>query len=290
MLALLRIVFGFALFSVFAKAVRLAGPDPRTEGTTDAGYLALAVGIGILNAIVWAPWIGRLMADPLTGAFTTGNPGDLKNSWLQFAHKLALRRWRRCALFFAFCEGVRHPDLPGAFVLGLNHARPGSWLQTVFAREVWRFDNAENCLKAWRVLRARGLDPDLHRRAEVNLLIQGQTRVVPPPPLPLAVPQAPPPAPPKRNDRIQLFRGTMPNASEVSPSPTDPAPSTDAILGPEGSGPADCGSTPPPTNPPQSGPAEPDPGSQAGLAPSPVAPRMTLKERLRVLLTGRTDR
>jgi hypothetical protein len=96
--------------------------------------MALAVFIGIANAIVWAPLVGRLMADPLTGAFTSGNPGDFRNNLLQFAHKLSLRRHRRTALLFAFLEGVRHPDLPGAFIVGLNNARPGSWLERVFAR------------------------------------------------------------------------------------------------------------------------------------------------------------
>lgn len=292
MLALLRIVFGFALFSVFARAVRLAGPDPQTEGTTDAGYLVVAVALGILNAIVWAPWIGRLMADPLTGAFTSGHPGDMTNRGLQFAHKLALRRWRRTALFFAFLEGVRNPDLPGAFVLGLNHARSGSWLEKVFAREVWRFDNAANCLRAWKVLRERGIEPNLHPRPEVNLLIQGQTRVVPPPPLPMAVPTAAAPPPPKRNERIQLFQSAVPavqpsgtpaGQGQETPAataiPPEPGAGSDAVANsgntgvvsaqePPGIGEANVGSV----------------GSESGPPP------LGFRERLRVLFTGRSGR
>lgn len=207
MLAILRILFGFALFVVFGKAVEVAGPAPQTEGTTDAGYLAIAVVIGIANAVVWAPWVGRWMAEPLTGAFTSGHPADFTNHTLQLAHKLALRRWRRLALFFAFAEGVRHPDLPGAFVLGLNQSKPGSWLEKVFAREVWRFENAENCLRAWKVLSRHGVEPDLHPKAEVNLLLLSQRREVPPPASVLPVPQAPPAPKPVRNPSIRIFKG-----------------------------------------------------------------------------------
>ncbi len=215
MLAILRVLFGFALFVVFGKAIEVAGPFAQTEGTTDAGYLALAVIVGIANAVVWAPWVGHWMAEPLTGAFTTGHPADFTNSTLQFAHKLALRRWRRLALFFAFLEGVRHPDLPGAFVLGLNQARPGSWLEKVFAREVWRFENAENCLRAWKILRQHGREPKLHSRAEVQLLILSQQRETPPTPQILAVPAAPPAPRPARNSGIRIFEGT----SAATPAP-----------------------------------------------------------------------
>lgn len=223
MLAILRILFGFALFVVFGKAVETAGMTPQTEGTTDAGYLALAVVIGIANAAVWAPWVGHWMAEPLTGAFTSGHPADFTNPMLQLAHKLALRRWRRLALFFAFAEGVRHPDLPGAFILGLNQAKPGTWLEKVFAREVWRFENAENCLRAWKVLSRHGIEPDLHPKAEVNLLLLSQRRELPPPASVLPVPLAPPPPKPVRNPGIRIFKradsvaGSGVNSGEASP-------------------------------------------------------------------------
>ncbi|MCC6234944.1 MAG: hypothetical protein IT580_20035 [Verrucomicrobiales bacterium] len=300
MLALLRILFGFALFSVFAKAIRLAGDNPNTEGTTDGGYVALAVGIGILNAIVWAPFIGRLMADPLTGAFTSGNPADFTNRGLQFAHKLAVRGWRRWALFFAFLEGVRHPDLPGAFVLGLNHARPGSWLEKVFAREVWRFQNAENCLRAWKILQARGVTLDLHPRAEVNLLIQSQQRIAPPPATVLEVPPAPEIPLPKRNEQIRIFApaaatstsassGGLSAGTEASPASATP-PASEAA---SASAPATLtlrphGSRSTPGNPPA--PPESLPAAESiSISDPPVpAPPLSWRERLRVLFTGRS--
>lgn len=289
MLVLLRILFGFALFSVFAKAVRLAGDNPNTEGTTDGGYVALAVGIGILNAIVWAPFVGRIMAEPLTGAFTSGHPADFTNRGLQFAHKLAVRGWRRWALFFAFIEGVRHPDMPGAFVLGLNQARAGTWLEKVFAREVWRFQNAENCLRAWKILKARGVAPDLHPSAEVNLLIQSQTREAPPPASVLAVPPAPSAPPPKRNAAIQLFRGKPAGAGAesvpVAPLSDSARPSEASALNLVGRGDA----TPPIV--PAGGTVEVtlETGG-AGESGAPLAQepaRLSMAQRLRVLFTGR---
>ena len=74
-----------------------------------------------------------------------------------------------------------------------------------FAREVWRFDHAENCLRAWKILQARGVDPGVHRRPEVNLLILSAQREKSPDPRTIEVPKAPPPPAPRRNQRIVLF-------------------------------------------------------------------------------------
>lgn len=277
MLALLRLVFGFALFSVFAKAIEVAGPMPTTEGTTDAGYLALAVVLGIANAVVWAPLVGRWMADPLTGAFTTGHPEDLRNRVVQFVHKLGARGWRRAALLFAFLEGVRHPDLPAAFVLGLKHAQPGSWLEGVFAREVWRFDHAENCLRAWKILRQRGGDPGAHRRAEVNLLILSQTREKGPDPEALKVTPAPPAEAPRRNLRIQLFDGASGSGSGVEPDARRPvpAPPGEPLAARKEQEPAPAPATE----------REPQTPTPAGRRPG----LLTWRQRLRVLMTGRLN-
>lgn len=288
MLALLRILFGFALFSVFSKAVQTAGPlpVPETEGTTDAGFVALAVGIGILNAIVWAPFIGHLLADPLTGAFTTGHPADFRNTLVQFVNKLAARRWRRTALFFAFFEGIRHPDLPAAFVLGLRESRPGSWLEKVFAREVWRFDNAENCLRAWRILSQRGVALGVHRRPEVNLLILSVQREKSPTPQALNLVAAPPPPPPPRNEKIQLFSGApgpMPEAAAPPPPdpsslptpPSPPPPTTAEPLSREEAAPEATGSRLSTSNPEAQ--AEGPPGER----------RLTFLDRLKILFTGK---
>lgn len=295
MLAILRILFGFALLAWLGKAVEVAGPDPQTEGTTDAGFMAVAVFLAIANAVVWAPWVGQWLADPLTGAFTAGHPADFANPTLQLAHKLSLRRWRRAALFFAFLEGVRHPDLPGAFVLGMQQAREGSWLEKVFAREVWRFDNADHCLKAWKILRRHGIEPDLHRRPEVNLLLLAQTREVPPPPAVLEVPSAPPAPKPVRNPRIRIFDGaarrppesvsvTGPAAEEAPRSAgraeSSPVSVSGAAGGTEGEG---VGETPPPS------PAGPVRLAVSGGGVRRPRRRLTWAERIEALFTGELD-
>ncbi|HMO64949.1 MAG TPA: hypothetical protein PKE47_06960 [Verrucomicrobiota bacterium] len=254
MLVFLRLVLGAALFYAFTLVQQNAVSGRASADLVNAGLLALCVALGLLNAIVWAPFLGRLLADPLTGTFTEGAYVDTRNPVIALARKLHHRGWRRAACFFAFLEGLRNPDLPGAFVVGLKAARPGSWLERVFAREVWRFDNAENCLRAWKILTARGLDPGLHRRPEVNLLIHSVRREKLPDPALLALPAAPPPAPPARNPRIRLFPGADP-----VPPPAGEAP---AVAPP----PSATEEAPPPA-----------------VVPAPLAWR----DRLRVLLTGR---
>lgn len=290
MLVVLRILFGFALFAVLGKAIEVAGPTPQTDGIVDAGYLAVTVLIGIANAVVWAPWVGRWMADPLTGAFTAGHPADFSNATLQLAHKLALRRRRRLALFFAFLEGVRHPDLPGAFVLGLGQAKPGSWLEKVFAKEVWRFDNAENCLRAWKILKERGIERDLHRRPEVNLLLLSQRREVPAPAAVLPVPAAPRIPKPARNSGIRLFQGSE-SAKPGESGPEMPAKGNSEKGSPLGEEGVELREA--------TGPKEESAGSgietfvprdaaASLMPPAGVQPgKLGVKERLRVLFTGR---
>lgn len=257
MLVFLRLVFGAALFYAFALVQQNAVSGRVSADLVNAGLLALCVALGLLNAIVWAPFLGRVLADPLTGTFTEGAYVDTRNPVIALARKLHHRGWRRTACFFAFLEGIRHPDLPGAFVVGLKAARPGSWCEKVFAREVWRFDNAENCLRAWKILIARGLDPGLHRRPEVNLLIHSVQREKLPDPARLALPAAPAPAPPPRNPRIRLFTGADPDASSAGENPAE---------------------APPPP---------PRPAAETAQTPAPDPAPLAWRDRLRVLLTGR---
>jgi hypothetical protein len=65
---------------------------------------------------------------------------------------------------------VRHPWRPAPFVIGMKNARPGSWLEHVYAREVYRFTNVDNCVRAYQVLRRHGRTPGPHARDEVNRL------------------------------------------------------------------------------------------------------------------------
>jgi hypothetical protein len=116
------------------------------------------------------------------------------------------RRWRRCVVALCFLEGVRHPRLPAQFIIGMHHARPGSWLEKVFAREVYKFSNVANAARAREILRLRhDDDPGPHRRIEVNLALLSDERAPRPDPEIVAVPAASPPPPLARNERIRLF-------------------------------------------------------------------------------------
>jgi hypothetical protein len=79
-------------------------------------------------------------------------------------------------------------------------------LEKCFAREVFKFNNIQNCLHAYRILTERhGITPPLHSAAEVNLAILNLTRERPlePAPYKLDVPAEKPK--PARNQRIKLF-------------------------------------------------------------------------------------
>ena len=51
-------------------------------------------------------------------------------------------------MILAFIEGVLRPNLPAAFVIGMNNARPCSWTERVFAGAVWSFNHVGNCVRA----------------------------------------------------------------------------------------------------------------------------------------------
>ena len=70
MLILLRILFGAGLAYGFRKAWENARVAPDTGDLTNAFYLAFCVIMAIANAVVWAPYFGSRLSDPLTGALT----------------------------------------------------------------------------------------------------------------------------------------------------------------------------------------------------------------------------
>lgn len=222
MLILLRIVFGAALAFVLGLAIRAA--DQGWHGDiTPAFYLALCVLVGIANAVVWAPWIGDKIAGPLSG-FYAGEGAPVKpNLWLRLARRFETRQHRRLALALAFLEGVRHPDAPGAFLIGLRNARPGSWLEKIFAREVYRFDNIQNAIQARRVLQQHGEEPPPHPNQQVCAVLLSLEREHQPEPAILTVPAAEPPTI-ARNPRIRLFSAAAPPPVPEPPA-SDPPPS-----------------------------------------------------------------
>lgn len=219
MLILLRILFGAALAGVMASAI--AAGDRNVAGDVTPGfYLMLGVILALANGIVWAPWVGAKIAGPLDTMYI-GEGGEVKpNTWLRFAHWCAAHRWRRMALLLAFAEGVRHPDLPGAFIAGLHNTKPGSWLEKVFAREVYRFNNVQNAVRAWEILNARGLELPPHPNPEVNATLISMRHRERPAKEPLAVPDAPEPAL-ERNPRIRLFGDSTPDPTAAGNPPAE---------------------------------------------------------------------
>jgi hypothetical protein len=208
MLILLRIVFGVTLFLVMRAAYRNGQNNLQAGDLLNAGYVALSVILAVANALVWAPYFGGKIADPLTGVITTGAFVDRKNYLLRFIYWLQERGFRRLTTFFCFLEGIHYPNRPAAFVIGLKHAKPGSWLEKVYAKEVFKFDNAQNCIVAYQALKRHNIDPGTHQNPEINLVLISVNRSAKPEPEKLAVPPAPPPPTIKRNSRIELFGGT----------------------------------------------------------------------------------
>ena len=207
MLIFWRIVFGAALLYEMTEGARRAvGREEIAGDVTGAFYLAVCVGLGILNALVWAPYLGAKVSGPLTGVITESTYVERTNWVLRALRWLENRGFRRATLGFCFWEAVRHPFGPTAFAVGLQNARPGSWLEKVFAREVFRFNNTQRCVEAFLALKRHGIDPRPHSSQEVNIMLLSLDRPPRPEPTVLPVTLAPTPAKRQRNPRIRLFQ------------------------------------------------------------------------------------
>ena len=205
MLVILRIIFTGAFIYCIMQARDNAQTNLAAGDLTNAFWVAAGVIAAIAAAIVWAPYLGAKVADPLTGGMVNTPPAERKNlvmwlvRWLDKRGKHpGLIRW------LCFIEGVRAPWLPTGFVIGLAHAKPGSWLEKVYAREVFRFNNAENCMKAFQALMRHGIDPRPHANPDVNIVLLSIDRAAAPDPVKLDVPSAPPPPPLERDRRIRI--------------------------------------------------------------------------------------
>ncbi|MBI3415132.1 MAG: hypothetical protein HY043_07400 [Verrucomicrobia bacterium] len=219
MLILLRIALAAALGYVMMQVRENASLHPQTGDIANAGLLAFAVVLGIANAAAWAPYIGAKVAGPLTEPMLTGTYVDEKNRWLQLIRWFERHHLRRLTLVMCFLEGVRRPWMPTAFVIGFSHAKPGSWFEKIFAREVYRFNNTQNSLAAFQALKRHGERPPAHPNPEVDLAILAIERPPRPAATVLPVPPSEPAPPLERNARIQLFSG----AASVPVSPADSA-------------------------------------------------------------------
>jgi hypothetical protein len=206
MLIILRIIFGAALIYELAQAVSSAPSSHGAGDTTGAYYLATCVILGLLNAIVWAPYFGDKLSGPLTGTITKSTYVERTNLVLRLIHWLDARRYRRATVLLCFLEGVRHPKLPAAFIIGLNRAKLGSWLEKVYAREVFRFNNSQNCVQAYLALKRHGIDPRPHPSQAINIALLSLERPSRPDPQNIAVPPRSGPPPMQRNPGIKTFK------------------------------------------------------------------------------------
>jgi hypothetical protein len=221
MLIALRLLFALALLYGFRQAWANAQTAPETGDLTNAFWLAYCVVVAIANALVWAPFFGARLSEPLTGVITDSTYRERAQVLLRLARWLDRHGWRRLTLGICFLEGIHHPAWPVAFVLGLKNAAPGSWLEKVYAREVFRFDNAHNCLQAYAALQRHGVEPPPHPNAQINLLLRSLAREAKPDPGRLELTAAPQPAL-KRHPQIRLFESAQP--ASAPPDPTSPSP------------------------------------------------------------------
>ncbi len=206
MLIILRILITGALIYVFGQ-MRDQGAGMTVAGDlSQAFYMGIVLILSILMAAVWAPYLGERIADPITGEFTSGSFTGHARNLPRLIRWFESHRWRRLTLFCCILEGLDNPDFPMPFTTGLRHTRRGSWWEKVFALEVFRFDNAQNCLEAADILRDRhDIIVDEHDRPSITVALKKRERVQEPPREPVALPKAPPPPKPKRNKRIRIF-------------------------------------------------------------------------------------
>ena len=226
MLLLFRIIFTGLFVGLLSRAAYEAHANLSND-IGNAGNFALAIVLGFAAAATWAPVLGEAVAGPMTGTLTDGSVSQDNSGLIRWIRRLEHRGWRRVVVVLCFVEGVRHPRLPAAFVLGMNNSRPGSWLEGVFSREVFRFNNVANCVRAHDILKLRhDIDPGLHREAEVNLALRSHIRAPRPEPAILPVPVAPSAPALRRNPRIRLFSapfsGTHPLGSQPGIPPAEP--------------------------------------------------------------------
>ena len=206
-LLILRIVFGLALGYVFVLAARNAETNLSHGDLTNAFYTAAGLVLAIANAIVWAPWVGARIADPITGVLTDGSFRERKTPLLNMVRWADGRGHQRCARILCFLQGVAYPWHPSAFYIGMNNSAPGSWWEKIFAREVYRFGNAQHCVDAYYALLRCGVNPKPHASPEVCIILRSLEREPGFPPAPIRLGPPADPVQPVRNPRIRLWRG-----------------------------------------------------------------------------------
>jgi hypothetical protein len=204
MWTIFRIIFAALMYVAFKEARLNAQVNPLYGDLSNAFWVAVVVFLAMANGIVWAPYFANKISDPLTGGTIDAPYKEEKSPALQIARWSEARGKHGLARWLCFVEAVQRPWLPASYALGLANARPGSWLEKVFASEVFKFNNAQNCLKAYEVLKRHGIDPRPHANPGINLVLISQEREIKETPNTVEVPPAPPASPLQRDKRIKL--------------------------------------------------------------------------------------
>lgn len=238
MLWVFRILFTGAFAYVMWQGAQ-EGPHAGAGDTTGAYYLGLSLVLAIPTGLVWAPAVAALIVGPIDATFNTGSFIVEEHRTLRLVYWLQKKKHRRLTVFFCLLEALNHPDWPTAYLIGMKNARPGSWTERLFAREVWRFDNVQNALAAHDILRRHGLEPKPHANSQVMWQLSVREMQATPAREPVPLPAAPPPAPLRRNPNISLFEGAddrapatagPPAPAPVLKPPTLPLPPNTAVL------------------------------------------------------------
>lgn len=223
MLSLFRIILTLALIFGFTQAAKNAGSNPHAGDMANAFWVAFCVVVGLLASLTWVPLIGDRMVEPVSGGLRDSVILDRPRRLMRLVRWFEAHSFRRLARWLCFIEGVRRPWLPGAFVAGMNNARPGSWLEFVYAREVFRFNNLDNCVKAFQIMRQRGHTPPPHANADIQFYLTSLEVAARPGTPTVAVPPTTDP-PLRRNLRIRLHDdGDAPGEPPAAP-PADAGP------------------------------------------------------------------
>lgn len=184
--------------------------SPMSPGAdlASAASLAMAIVVGLVVACFWAPILGGKIASPVTDVLANGRDSERRGGLMHWIRWCVARGHRRTALALCFIEGITQPELPAHFSIALSQTRPGSWLEKVFAREVYRFSNVANCVIAHDILLLRhDIHLPSHSTTEVQLALFARSIEPRPEMPPLVLPPAPPTPTPARNSRIRLFTG-----------------------------------------------------------------------------------
>src|SRR5262245_57349356 len=79
MLIILRIVFGAAFVYGVMQMAENAERNLETGDLTNAFWVGYCCLVGLLNAAVWAPFIGEKISQPITGTITKSTYVEQKN-------------------------------------------------------------------------------------------------------------------------------------------------------------------------------------------------------------------